>query len=96
MNDDRDQTVEADAQDDPESQSEEVIGTASETPTMNDEDRRRAMTSDDFLVPGPSPQSNEGLRRWGLTWLAFSLVLIVLMLCVSFACLTLANWTGVA
>lgn len=56
---------------------------------------RRAMTSDDFLVPGPSPESNAGMARWGLTWLAFSLILIVLMLCVSFACLTLANWTGV-
>lgn len=57
---------------------------------------RQARTSDDFLVPGPSPESNEGLGRWGLTWLAFSLLLILLMLCVSFACLTLANWTGVA
>ena len=59
-------------------------------------DDRRALTSDDFLVPGPSPQSNEGLARWGLTWLAFSILLILLMLCVSFVCLTLANWTGVA
>ncbi len=95
MNDERDQTVDGDAQDDSESQQEDV-GTTSETPPIDDEERRKAKTSDDFLVPGPSPQSNEGLRRWGLTWLAFSLMLIVLMLCVSFACLTLANWTGVA
>jgi hypothetical protein len=36
------------------------------------------------------------MARWGLTWLAFSVILILLMLCVSFACLTLANWTGFA
>jgi hypothetical protein len=61
-----------------------------------DEADRRQLTSDDFLVPGPSPESNAGLARWGLTWLAFSLILILLMLCVSFACLTLANWSGIA
>ncbi len=57
---------------------------------------RRARTSDDFLVPGPSPESNAGLRQWGCTWLAFSLLLILLMLGLSFVCLTLANWTGIA
>ena len=57
---------------------------------------QRARTSDDFLVPGPSPESNAGLRQWGCTWLAFSLILILLMLGMSFVCLTLANWTGIA
>ena len=57
---------------------------------------QRGLTSDDFLVPGPSAESNEGMLRWGCTWLAFSLLLILLMLGISFACLTLANWTGLA
>jgi hypothetical protein len=57
---------------------------------------QRARSSDDFLVPGPSPESNAGLRRWGCTWLAFSLILMLLMLGLSFVCLTLANWTGFA
>ncbi|HUG15633.1 MAG TPA: hypothetical protein VMM78_11530 [Thermomicrobiales bacterium] len=57
---------------------------------------RRAMTSDDFLVPGPSPESNEGLGRWGLSWLIFSLALIVMMALMSYICLVLARWTGLA
>ena len=57
---------------------------------------QRARTSDDFLVPGPSPESNAGLRQWGCTWLAFSLLLMLLMLGLSFVCLMLANWTGIA
>jgi hypothetical protein len=57
---------------------------------------QRARASDDFLVPGPTPDSNVGLRQWGCTWLAFSLILILLMLGLSFVCLTLANWTGFA
>lgn len=81
MNDDRDETAEA------------VDATAD---VKSAKGERRALTSDDFLVPGPSPESNEGLARWGLTWLAFSLLLMLLVLCVSFACLMLANWTGVA
>jgi hypothetical protein len=85
MTDQRDETT-----DQPSEQATEPDAAAHVT------DDRRALTSDDFLVPGPSPQSNEGLARWGFTWLAFSILLILLMLCVSFVCLTLANWTGVA
>ncbi|HYI14177.1 MAG TPA: hypothetical protein VEX37_02225 [Thermomicrobiales bacterium] len=59
-------------------------------------EERPARRSDDFLVPGPTPESNAGLRQWGCTWLAFSLILILLMLGISFVCLTLANWTGLA
>ena len=94
MNDERDETAEPDANLEPGVEPPEAVdAVGDETSTVAD---RRALTSDDFLVPGPSPESNEGLARWGLTWLAFSLLLILLMLCVSFACLTLANWTGVA
>jgi hypothetical protein len=56
----------------------------------------RTVTSDDFLLPGPSPESNEGLARWGCTWLAFSLLLMLVILAISFVCLTLSNWTGIA
>jgi hypothetical protein len=64
------------------------------TPEATETEHR--LTSDDFLVPGPTADSNAGMARWGLTWLAFSVILILLMLCVSFVCLTLANWTGFA
>jgi hypothetical protein len=85
MNGDHDETAnEATQQTDQESTAEPT------TPAQ------RARTSDDFLVPGPSPESNAGLRQWGCTWLAFSLILMLLMLGLSFVCLMLANWTGFA
>jgi hypothetical protein len=66
-------------------------------PAVDDhEAARRAMTSDDFLVPGPTPTSNEGLRRWGCSWLAFSVVLILLMLLITYICWLLARVTGIA
>jgi hypothetical protein len=68
---------------------------AAETPSPAGETVRH-QASNDFLVPGPTPDSNAGLARWGCTWLAFSLLLILLMLAISFICLTLANWTGFA
>lgn len=57
---------------------------------------RRARTSDDFLVPGPTATSNEGLRRWGVTWLAFSVLLMLMMLGISFGCWVLARAVGLA
>jgi hypothetical protein len=84
MNDERDDSSETGADTEPAAE------------PVNAPEARRALTSDDFLVPGPSPESNAGLRQWGCTWLAFSLILILLMLGISFVCLTLANWTGVA
>jgi len=86
MNDERDITTEAT----PEPASEP------DPTSAEPEAPRRAMTSDDFLVPGPSAESNSGLRQWGCTWLAFSIILMLLMLGISFVCLTVANWTGFA
>jgi hypothetical protein len=51
---------------------------------------------DEFLLPGPTSTSNEGLARWGLSWIIFSVVLMGVMALISFVCLVLANWTGFA
>ena len=67
-----------------------------EAPTDERETARRAMTSDDFLVPGPTPTSNAGLRRWGCSWLAFSVALMLLMLGMAYLCWLLAHVTGAA
>ena len=56
---------------------------------------RRAATNDDFLMPGPTAESNEGLARWGLSWLLFSLVLMLLILGMSVVCWLLASATGI-
>jgi hypothetical protein len=57
---------------------------------------RRMATNDDFLIPGPTAESNEGLGRWGLSWLIFSILLMLLMLGISFVCWLLATVTGIA
>jgi hypothetical protein len=58
--------------------------------------RRMQRTSDDFLVPGPTPTSNEGLARWGFTWLAFSLLLILMMFVITVACFGISKLIGIA
>jgi hypothetical protein len=68
-----------------------AVETPSTTPPT-----RRVVTNDDFLVPGPTPESNEGLGRWGLSWLLFSVVLMLLMLGMSALCWLLATATGIA
>lgn len=65
-------------------------------PAGADQPQRRVMTKDDYLVPGPTATSNEGLGRWGLSWLIFSVLLILLMLGISWVCWVLARATGIA
>lgn len=94
MNDERDSTT---REDDDTATTRAVVEQPDErTPSEPGTIERPARSSDDFLVPGPTPDSNAGLARWGLTWLVFSLLLILLMLGVSFACLMLAQATGLA
>jgi hypothetical protein len=77
----------------PREQSEHISDAAEQTdatPTT------RPMTNDDFLVPGPTPESNAGLARWGLTWILFSVLLMGMMLLMSLMCFGLAKLVGVA
>ena len=57
---------------------------------------RRTATNDDFLVSGPTPESNAGLGRWGLSWLMFSVVLMLVMLGMSFMCWLVASALGIS
>lgn len=47
-----------------------------------------------FLVPGPTPESNEGCFRWGLAWTAFSLFLILIIAVITVGCFFLARIAG--
>lgn len=49
-----------------------------------------------FLVPGPTPESNEGCFRWGLAWAGFSLFLIAIVAIMTVGCYFLARATGMA
>lgn len=62
----------------------------------SEQQARQARASDEFLVPGPTAESNEGTLRWGVSWLVFSLLLMVFMLALSFVCWVLARVTGIA
>jgi hypothetical protein len=72
----------------------ESVSDASETTDVTP--TTRPMTNDDFLVPGPTPDSNAGLGRWGLTWILFSVLLMGMMLLMSLMCFGLAKLVGVA
>lgn len=47
-----------------------------------------------FLVPGPTPESNEGCFRWGLAWTGFSLFLILIIAVITVGCYFLARVAG--
>ncbi len=55
-------------------------------------DEHGQMGNDDFLVPGPTPESNAGMARWGITWLVFSILLMLLMLGITVVCYFIGTW----
>jgi hypothetical protein len=73
-------------------------GAATGTPEQPDavSQPRRAASDDVFLVPGPTPESNAGTARWAITWIVFSILLMLLILGMSFVCWVLARVTGIA
>jgi hypothetical protein len=50
----------------------------------------------EFLVPGPTPESNQGCFSWGLAWTGFSLFLILVVAIMTVGCYFLARATGMA
>ncbi|MCO5177822.1 MAG: hypothetical protein M9890_12770 [Thermomicrobiales bacterium] len=55
-------------------------------------DEQHPMESDDYLVPGPTAESNAGLARWGITWLVFSILLMLVMLGITVVCYFIGTW----
>lgn len=48
----------------------------------------------DFLMPGPTPTSNEGCFAWGASWVVVSLVLIVIVAAMTVACFFISLLVG--
>lgn len=48
----------------------------------------------DFLMPGPTPTSNEGCFAWGASWVMVSLVLIVIVAVMTVACFFISLLVG--
>lgn len=48
----------------------------------------------EFLIPGPTPTSNEGCFTWGASWVVLSLVLLVIVAIMTVACYFIALLVG--
>ena len=44
----------------------------------------------EFLIPGPTPTSNEGCFAWGASWVIVSLVLLVIVAVMTVGCFLIA------
>lgn len=51
---------------------------------------------DEFLMPGPTSSSNQGTVRWAISWIGFSLALMLFMLLITLACFGIARLGGLA
>lgn len=49
----------------------------------------------EFLIPGPTPTSNEGCLAWGFSWVLMSLVLIVIVAVMTVGCYGISKLTGI-
>lgn len=74
----------------------ESAQSGAEPPADSEALRTTRIGDDQFLVPGPTSTSNEGALRWGLSWLLFSIFLMVLVGLMSLVCWWLATITGIA
>ena len=48
----------------------------------------------EFLMPGPTPTSNEGCFTWGASWVVVSLVLLIIVAVMTVGCFFLSQLVG--
>lgn len=63
---------------------ERIDETESTAETLPPEDQH------EFLIPGPTPTSNEGCFAWGASWVIVSLVLLVIVAVMTAGCFLIA------
>jgi len=44
----------------------------------------------DFLIPGPTPTSNEGCFAWGASWVVVSVILLIIVAIMTLGCFAIA------
>lgn len=49
----------------------------------------------EFLIPGPTPTSNEGCLAWGFSWVLMSIVLLLIVAVMSVGCFGISKLTGI-
>lgn len=47
-------------------------------------------------MPGPTSTTNAGTARWAVSWIGFSLVLMLFMLLITLLCFGIARLVGLA
>lgn len=48
----------------------------------------------DFLMPGPTPTSNEGCFAWGASWVIVSIVLLIIVAIMTLGCFAISLLLG--
>ena len=48
----------------------------------------------DFLMPGPTPTSNEGCFAWGASWVVVSVILLVIVMLMTLGCFAISLLLG--
>ena len=49
----------------------------------------------DFLMPGPTPTSNEGCFAWGASWVIVSIVLLIIVAIMTLGCFAISLLLGI-
>lgn len=78
--------VEEDREEDRTERIETDPAVAPEAPQPDDEN--------DFLLPGPTPTSNEGCFAWGASWVIVSIVLLIIVAIMTLACFAISLLVG--
>lgn len=48
----------------------------------------------DFLMPGPTPTSNEGCFAWGASWVVVSVILLIIVMLMTLGCFAISLLLG--
>lgn len=49
----------------------------------------------EFLLPGPTPTSNEGCFAWGASWVIVSIVLLIIVALMTLGCFAISLLLGI-
>lgn len=49
----------------------------------------------EFLIPGPTPTSNDGCLAWGFSWVLMSIVLLIIVAVMTVGCYGISRLTGI-
>ncbi len=66
-----------------------------ETPDVQAGNKHEPVEEYEFLLPGPTPETNEGCLGWGASWAIFSVFLILVIALVTVGCYFLSVATGI-